>query len=223
MGATTPVPLVYDFWGFPERYYQVTYEAPGAPRLAEQVRKLLAVPGIGTHEAPSRGLDHGAYVPLVQMYPAADVPSLQISMPTLDPQRLFDIGRRLAPLRDEGVLVLGSGFTTHNLSLIDMVAPADAPAPSWSREFDSWVDEALLAWDLDAVLDFGHKGPAARVAHPRTEHFAPLFVALGATVGMGPAPGPSRRSQPPRRSTASGTACPNARGSSPEAWGTVPP
>jgi 4,5-DOPA dioxygenase extradiol len=76
IGATTPVPLVYDFWGFPQRYYQVTYDAPGAPELADQVRKLLAVPGLGTHEAPHRGLDHGAYVPLVEMYPAADVPTL---------------------------------------------------------------------------------------------------------------------------------------------------
>jgi 4,5-DOPA dioxygenase extradiol len=191
IGATTPVPLVYDFWGFPERYYSVRYDAPGAPALAEQVRGLLAGPGLGTHEAPQRGLDHGAYVPLVEMYPAADIPTLQISMPTLDPQRLFDIGRRLAPLRDEGVLILGSGFTTHNLSRIDMHAPTDAPAPAWSTEFDAWVAEALAAWDLDAVLDFDHKGPAAHIAHPRTEHFAPLFVALGATVGATATTGPT--------------------------------
>jgi 4,5-DOPA dioxygenase extradiol len=104
-------------------------------------------------------------------------------MPTLDPQRLFDVGRRLAPLRDEGVLIMGSGFTTHNLSLIDMRAPTDAPAPAWSVEFDAWAAETLARWDLDALLDFGHKGPAAHLAHPRTEHFAPLFVTLGATVG----------------------------------------
>ena len=187
IGATTTVPLVYDFWGFPERYYQVTYDAPGAPELADSVRRLLAVPGIGTHEAPHRGLDHGAYVPLVEMYPAADVPTLQISMPTLDPRRLLEVGQRLAPLRDEGVLIIGSGFTTHNLSLIDMHAATDAPAPSWSREFDAWIDGALASCDLDAVLDFEHKGPSAHVAHPRTEHFAPLFVTLGASVGTQPA------------------------------------
>jgi 4,5-DOPA dioxygenase extradiol len=188
IGATTPVPLVYDFWGFPQRYYEVTYDAPGAPDLAAKVRGLLGTPGLGTHEAPHRGLDHGAYVPLVEMYPAADVPTLQISMPSLDPQVLFEVGRRLAPLREEGVLIIGSGFTTHNLSLINMAEASDAPAPGWSREFDAWIDETLHASDIDAVLDFEHKGPAAHVAHPRTEHFAPLFVTLGAVVGAGTAP-----------------------------------
>jgi 4,5-DOPA dioxygenase extradiol len=183
IGATTPVPLVYDFWGFPEHYYRVTYDAPGAPDLAATVRALLATAGRGTHEAPHRGLDHGAYVPLVEMYPAADVPTLQISMPSLDPQVLFEVGRRLAPLRDDGVLIIGSGFTTHNLSLIDMREASDAPAPSWSREFDAWIDETLRDSDVDAVLDFERQGPAAQVAHPRTEHFAPLFVTLGATLG----------------------------------------
>lgn len=130
IGATTRAPLVYDFWGFPESYYTARYDAPGAPSLAAAVRRLLSGPGLGTHDAPYRGLDHGAYVPLVEMYPAADIPTLQISMPTLDPQRLFDIGRRLAPLREEGVLIMGSGFTTHNLALIDLAGRSDAPAPS---------------------------------------------------------------------------------------------
>ena len=183
IGATTQVPLVYDFWGFPQHYYEVTYDAPGAPELAASVRGLLDVPGLGTLEAPHRGLDHGAYVPLVEMYPAADIPTLQISMPTLDPQTLFGVGRRLAPLRDEGVLIVGSGFTTHNLSLIDMSDGTDAPPPAWSSEFDAWIDKALADSDIDAVLDFEHKGPAAKVAHPRTEHFAPLFVTLGAALG----------------------------------------
>jgi 4,5-DOPA dioxygenase extradiol len=183
IGATTPVPLVYDFWGFPQHYYEVTYDAPGAPELAADVRALLSGPGLGTHEAPHRGLDHGAYVPLVEMYPAADVPTLQVSMPTLDPQTLFEVGRRLAPLRDQGVLIVGSGFTTHNLSLIDMRQPSDAAPPAWSSEFDAWVAAALAASDIDAVLDFEHKGPDAQVAHPRTEHFAPLFVTLGAALG----------------------------------------
>ncbi|HEY7044238.1 MAG TPA: class III extradiol ring-cleavage dioxygenase [Nocardioidaceae bacterium] len=182
LGATTTVPLVYDFWGFPERYYQVQYPAPGAPELAEKVRGLLRSPKHPIHDAPNRGLDHGAYVPLVEMFPSADVPTLQISMPTLDPATLFDIGRKLAPLRDEGVLILGSGFTTHNLSLISMSRPAAAPAPEWSREFDDWAARTIAAGDVDAVIDFLHKAPAAHVAHPRTEHFAPLFVSLGASV-----------------------------------------
>jgi 4,5-DOPA dioxygenase extradiol len=127
-------------------------------------------------------------VPLVEMYPKADVPTLQISMPSLDPQVLFAVGRRLAPLRSEGVLIIGSGFTTHNLSLIDLGAASDGAPPSWSREFDEWVDGAVRTWDVDALLDFRRKGAAARVAHPRTEHFAPLFVTLGAVLGEGTAP-----------------------------------
>ncbi len=186
LAATTTVPLVYDFWGFPERYYRVQYPAPGAPDVAADVRALLRGSGSGVHDVPDRGLDHGAYVPLVEMYPDADVPVLQMSMPTLDPQALFDLGRRLAPLRDDGVLVMGSGFTTHNLSCVDMTRPSDDTPPSWSVEFDDWVRGALEHHDLDAVLDFMHRAPAARLAHPRTEHFAPLFVALGA-AGAGTA------------------------------------
>ncbi|HEX5401064.1 MAG TPA: class III extradiol ring-cleavage dioxygenase [Pseudonocardiaceae bacterium] len=175
IGATTTVPLTYDFWGFPEHYYQVKYPAPGAPELADSVRKLLAGPATPVADVPDRGLDHGAYVPLVEMYPDADVPVLQISMPTLDPKALLDVGKRLAPLRDEGVLIMGSGFFTHNLRA--MGAP---DTPAWSTEFDEWGKERLAAKDVDALLDFEHAAPAGHLAHPRTEHFAPLFVALGA-------------------------------------------
>lgn len=180
IGATTTVPLVYDFWGFPERYYQVQYAAPGAPELADQVRKLLHSPKHAVLDAPTRGLDHGAYVPLVEMFPDADVPTLQISMPTLDPAELFAIGRRLAPLRDQGVLILGSGFTTHNLREMNMGRPADHDPPDWSAEFDDWAERAMAARDVDTLIDFLDKAPAGRMAHPRTEHFAPLFVTLGA-------------------------------------------
>jgi 4,5-DOPA dioxygenase extradiol len=183
LGATTTVPLVYDFWGFPERYYDVTYRAPGAPGLADDVRTLLSSPRHPVHDAPARGLDHGAYVPLVEMFPAADVPTLQISMPSLDPAELFEIGRRLRPLRDEGVLILGSGFTTHNLHLTDMRQPSDAAPPGWSAEFDDWAQRTIAAGDVDSVIDFLHTAPAASLAHPRTEHLAPLFVTLGAASG----------------------------------------
>ncbi|WP_181788762.1 dioxygenase family protein [Streptomyces phytophilus] len=177
LGATTAVPLVHDFWGFPEHYYRVRYPAPGAPGLAESVRKLLRTPGDGVQDFPDRGLDHGAYVPLVEMYPDADIPVLQVSMPTLDPERLLALGRRLAPLREEGVLIVGSGFFTHNLAALRH--RGDGP-PAWSAEFDAWGREALAAQDVDGLLDFTHKSPAGRLAHPRTEHFAPLFVTLGA-------------------------------------------
>ncbi|KJS56749.1 extradiol ring-cleavage dioxygenase [Streptomyces rubellomurinus subsp. indigoferus] len=176
LGAVTTVPLVYDFWGFPEHYYRVRYAAPGAPELADRVRKLLRAPGTPVQDIPDRGLDHGAYVPLVEMYPDADVPVLQVSLPTLDPQRLLEIGRKLAPLRDEGVLIVGSGFFTHNLRALS----SDGRVTSVMAEFDDWGRRALAAHDLDALLDFEHKAPAGRLAHPRTEHFAPLFVTLGA-------------------------------------------
>ncbi|MEU9047220.1 MULTISPECIES: class III extradiol ring-cleavage dioxygenase [unclassified Kitasatospora] len=176
LGAVTTTPLVYDFWGFPEHYYRVRYAAPGAPELAERVRKLLRAPGTPVQDIPDRGLDHGAYVPLVEMYPDADVPVLQVSLPTLDPQRLLELGRKLAPLRDEGVLIVGSGFFTHNLRALSN----DGRVTSVMAEFDDWGRRALAAHDLDALLDFERKAPAGRLAHPRTEHFAPLFVTLGA-------------------------------------------
>ena len=179
------VPLLYDFWGFPQRYYEVTYDAPGAPELARSVAGLLAGAGETLHQDPSRGLDHGAYVPLKEMFPAADVPVVQLSMPTLDPQRLFALGERLAPLRDENVLIVGSGFTTHNLGWFNPAAPSDAPPPTPSAEFDQWAAETVGRGDVDAVLDFLAKAPAAREAHPRTEHWAPLYVALGAASASG--------------------------------------
>jgi 4,5-DOPA dioxygenase extradiol len=185
IGATATVPLYYDFWGFPQKYYEVTYPAPGAPALAADVRLHLAAAGYTTTDDAHRGLDHGAYVPLVEMFPAADVPVLQISMPTLDPRELFEIGRRLAPLRDQGVMVVGSGFSTHNLREMRMDRPAYDDPPSWSAEFDDWLARQVDAGDVDALLDFARKAPAAGIAHPRTEHFAPLFVTLGASVERG--------------------------------------
>lgn len=138
LGATRTVPLVYDFWGFPEHYYQVRYGAPGAPALAESVRKLLRAPGTPVQDVPDRGLDHGAYVPLVEMYPGADIPVLQVSMPTLDPARLMEIGRRLAPLRDEGVLIVGSGFFTHNLAALRQGGIPPGPRSSTTGAGARW-------------------------------------------------------------------------------------
>ncbi len=176
LGATETVPLVHDFWGFPEHYYQVIYPAPGAPDLAAAVEALM--PDTEPVVRRRRGLDHGAYVPLTVMYPAADIPVLQISLPTQDPQRLLELGRRLAPLRDQGVLIMGSGFMTHGLPFLNSFR-ADQQAPEWSREFDAWVAEALARADIDALADFRHRAPALPYAHPTLEHFTPLFVALG--------------------------------------------
>jgi 4,5-DOPA dioxygenase extradiol len=185
LSSTTGAPLLYDFWGFPQRYYEVRYAAPSAPSLAASAERLLHEAGLVTARDETRGLDHGAYVPLVEMYPDADVPVVQLSLPTLAPRSLFAIGRVLAPLRDEGTLVVGSGFTTHNLAWFHPANPSDGPAPSASAEFDQWAAEAMAAGEVDALLDFARRAPAATVAHPRTEHWAPLYVALGAAYGGG--------------------------------------
>lgn len=184
VSSTTGAPLVYDFWGFPEKYYTVRYDAPPAPDLAAEVDALLARPSAGVARVESRGLDHGAYVPLVEMFPQADIPVLQLSLPSLAGADLFALGRRLAPLRDEGVLIVGSGFTTHNLRLAVWGDTAGA-APGWSTEFDAWAAEAMAAGDVDAVLDTMGRAPGASLAHPRTEHWAPLYLTLGAAVGAG--------------------------------------
>ena len=179
LGATNTVPLVYDFYGFPERYYQTKYPSPGAPDLASRVRELLRQRSIAVTDAPERGLDHGAYVPLVAMYPGADVPVLQVSMPGLDARQLFSLGRALAPLRDEGILIFGSGFLTHNMRY------AFRPGvPDWAREFDDWAAGALSRFDVDQLIDFQARAPDARTALPTWEHYAPVLVAAGA-VGDG--------------------------------------
>lgn len=175
IGATTPVPLVYDFYGFPEKYYQQRYASPGAPALAARIRQIMKSDGVAVNDAPERGLDHGAYVPLVAMYPAADIPVLQLSIPGLDPQALFALGRMLAPLRDEGVLIFGSGFLTHNMRY------AFRPGvPQWATEFDAWAADAITRFDVDALMDFQNRAPAAEIALPTWEHYAPLLVSAGA-------------------------------------------
>jgi 4,5-DOPA dioxygenase extradiol len=180
IAATSAVPLVYDFWGFAERYYQLTYPAPGAPRLAARVRELLA-PHQPVSDSPERGLDHGAFIPLTCMWPEADVPVLQISMPSLGAKALLETGRQLAPLRDEGVLIIGSGFLTHGLPFIDPTRSDDNP-PSWSAEFDAWAAECIAGRDFDALVDFRERAPGLQLAHPTVDHLVPLFVALGATI-----------------------------------------
>lgn len=181
ISATRPVPLVYDFYGFPEHYYRIRYDAPGAPELAERVRDLMPA-GEPVIERPNRGLDHGAWVPLKAMYPQADIPVLQLSMPDLDPEHLFAVGRRLAPLRDEGVLIVGSGFLTHGLPFIHEYFLGKPGAPQWSIDFDQWAREALDRGDVDELFAFRDKAPGMPFAHPTVEHFAPLFVTLGAVA-----------------------------------------
>jgi 4,5-DOPA dioxygenase extradiol len=178
LSATEPVPLVYDFGGFAQHYYEVRYPAPGAPELADRIEKLM--PDTKRVARTDRGLDHGAYVPLTVMYPDADIPVLQMSLPTLEPDELLDLGRRIAPLREEGVLIIGSGFTTHGLPFLRDWRP-DAAAPGWSREFDAWTAEVLARGAVDELADFRSRAPGMPYAHPTIEHFAPIFLTLGAS------------------------------------------
>lgn len=176
-------PLVYDFGGFQERYYSLTYRTPDASDLATSVRKLMP-DGRPAHQHPSRGLDHGAWVPLKVMYPLADVPVLQLSIPTQDPARLLELGGRLKPLRDYGVLVIGSGFLTHGLPFLTRDDFNGEHVPGWSADFDLWASSALDSGDVEALADFGN-APGMPYAHPTVDHFLPLFVTLGAADDPG--------------------------------------
>lgn len=174
------VELVYDFGGFAPRYYQMRYDTPDATALARRVASLMPDTE-PVHQHTSRGLDHGAWVPLKLMYPGADIPVLQMSMPTHDPQRLMAIGERLRPLRDEGVLIIGSGFLTHGLPFLTEWK-IDAAVPGWSADFDAWAADALSRGDIDTLAAYRSKAPGMPYAHPTVEHYSPLFVTLGAAT-----------------------------------------
>ncbi|KAF0918908.1 hypothetical protein E2562_027347 [Oryza meyeriana var. granulata] len=170
---------IYDFYGFPKPMYQLKYPAPGAPDLAMRTKELLEQAGFGpVEEDHSRGLDHGAWVPLMLMYPEANVPVCQLSLQTgRDGAYHYELGRALAPLRDEGVLILGSGSATHNLR---RMGPDGTSVPRWASEFDGWLQEALLGGRHDDVKRCEEKAPHGKVAHPSPDHLYPLHVALGA-------------------------------------------
>jgi 4,5-DOPA dioxygenase extradiol len=176
-GAGTP--LVYDFGGFHPRYYTMTYETPDAGALARRV--TAAMPDTEpVYQHPSRGLDHGAWVPLMAMYPLADIPVLQLSMPTHDPDRLLEIGGRLRALRQEGILIIGSGFMTHGLRSVTRDMLLYGTVPAWSSDFDAWVADALARGDIDALAAYRTRAPGMPYAHPTPDHYTPLFIALGA-------------------------------------------
>jgi 4,5-DOPA dioxygenase extradiol len=174
------VELVYDFGGFDAKYYAMTYRTPPATALAQRIAAMMPA-NEPVHQHTSRGLDHGAWVPLRIMYPAGDIPVLQMSLPTHDPARLLALGERLRPLRDEGVLIIGSGFLTHGLPFLKEFR-IEADAPGWSRDFDAWACDALARGDVDALADFKHQAPGMPYAHPTVEHYSPLFVTLGAAT-----------------------------------------
>ena len=174
---------IHDFYGFPDALYDIHYEPPGAAALAAEVAAL--VPGIAVE--PRRGLDHGAWVPLRSMYPAADIPVVQLAvMPEHSPAEHFALGQRLAPLTDAGVLILASGSITHNLRDLVRDAPDDRALP-YVIDFSHWMAGSLQRGDVPALLDYRRAAPGAVRAHPTDEHLLPLFVALGAAHGSQPA------------------------------------
>lgn len=179
-------PLIYDFGGFSPRFYNMKYETPDATWLGDLVASLIPS-SEPLHRHQTRGLDHGAWVPLKVMYPDADVPVIQLSMPTHDPIRLMELGRRLAQLREQGILLIGSGFMTHGLPFIRDWR-VDAVAPAWSSEFDAWSAEALAAGDVESLIRYKELAPGMPYAHPTVEHFTPLFISLGAASNPEDAP-----------------------------------
>ena len=170
-------PLVYDFSGFNRKFYEMTYNSPDATAVSTLVASMM--PDTEPVHQSSRGLDHGAWVPLRVMYPDADIPVVQMSMPTSDPAKLLELGKRLQPLREQGVLIIGSGFMTHGLQYLRNWS-TEAIAPTWSSEFDAWAANALAAGDLDTLSNFRELAPGMPYAHPTVEHFTPLFITLGA-------------------------------------------
>jgi 4,5-DOPA dioxygenase extradiol len=172
-------PLVYDFGGFHPRYYQMQYPTPDATALARRAAALMP-DSDPAYQHPSRGLDHGAWVPLMIMYPLGDIPVLQLSMPTQDPDRLIGIGGRLQPLRAEGVLVIGSGHMTHGIRSVTREMLMHGTIPGWSADFDAWAADALARGAVDELSDYA-RAPGMPYAHPTPDHFTPLFITLGAS------------------------------------------
>lgn len=181
---------LYDFGGFERELYRMVYPAPGEPTLALRVAEMLAAAGRDPIVAAERGFDHGTWTPLKLMYPEADIPVVQVSVqPRSDPRHHWEIGRALAPLADEGVLILASGSLTHNLheafGPLGGLRPMDEPAPAWVGAFADWMFDRIAAGDVEALLDYRTRAPYAGRNHPTDEHLLPLYVALGAGGGHG--------------------------------------
>ena len=175
--------LIYDFYGFPAPLYDLRYPAPGAPDLAREVAGAFAEAGLDPVLDAQRGWDHGVWVPLRLLHPAADVPVVEVSLPVpRTPQTLLAMGAALQPLREKGVLLLGSGGVVHNLHRLRW-DDADGPPEPWAAAFGEWVDERLEAGDADALAAFAARAPHAALAVPTSEHFDPIFFVVGARNG----------------------------------------
>jgi 4,5-DOPA dioxygenase extradiol len=178
--SAAPQPrTIHDFSGFPAELYQLCYPAPGAPELADRVVALLAQAGISATTHPTRGFDHGTWTPLILAYPNADIPVTQLSLqPDRDPEYHWQLGQALAPLRQSGVLIIGSGSATHNLSAFN--PQQDAPPLPWVQEFDDWLAATIERANWEDLRHYRQLAPYAQENHPTPEHLLPLFIALGA-------------------------------------------
>ena len=174
--------MIYDFGGFPRALFEMKYPAPGSPELAARAAKLLGEAGIAARPVKNRGYDHGTWVPLKLMYPGADIPVVQLSIQSrLGGEHHVALGRALAPLREEGVLIVGSGSITHNLrELMRSRAKLDAPTPGWVARFDEWAREKAETGALDDIAHYLERAPYARENHPSPEHYLPLPFAMAA-------------------------------------------
>ena len=185
--ATGAAPqTIHDFGGFPPALYQLQYPAPGAPDVAQRAIGLLRAAGYAAEADTQWGMDHGAWVPLLHLFPAADIPVFQVSLPArLDGERAYAYGQALAPLADEGVLIIGSGSLTHNLYEVRFDAP-EARAETYAAEFAAWVDQTLSSRDHVRLQQTMAVAPHAQRAHPTAEHLWPLMVAAGAAGSQVP-------------------------------------
>lgn len=181
VGAAAQPATVHDFWGFPEPLYDIRYPAPGAPDVAEQAARLLSDAGFDAHLAPRHGLDHAIWIPLRQMYPQADIPVVPLSIQgDRGPEHHFELGRALAPLLADDVLIIGSGNLTHSLRDFQMLARAGGGTPAYVRQFAEWIWQRIESGDHAALFDYRRLAPEAPRAHPTEDHLLPLYVALGA-------------------------------------------
>jgi len=178
VGTSTAPATIHDFGGFPAELYALQYPATGAPELAREAARLLGAAGFAVDLDDRRGLDHGAWVPLRHLFPAANVPVFQVSLPfDIDAGGALRLGAALAPLRAQGVLIIGSGSLTHNLYEFRRASPD----PEYAQRFVDWVRDAVQRRDVEALVDYRRRAPYAERAHPSEEHFLPLLVALGAS------------------------------------------
>jgi 4,5-DOPA dioxygenase extradiol len=183
VGTSRALATIHDFYGFPPELYALRYAASGAPELASAIVVRLREAGIAAEADPERGLDHGAWVPLRFLYPRADVPVVAVSLAApARPRELLALGEALAPLRRQGILLLGSGGVVHNLGRLDRRSGA-VPVAEWAHAFDDWVRDRLGAGDVDALAAYERAAPHASLAVPTSEHFDPLLVVVGAAAG----------------------------------------